>query len=181
MLVKHIDCLVGAYTAGFLHSTVNPILASLWTNSLGQKGNTYIFHDFKHRRVLGLGGLPSFVNESRRLLHDHSFTLDGGQHNLPLPDVFDWHYMQCVIKRFGTPDYHALPNIEFYELPFKTEDDDDDQIYEHDDEGTPPYPSYHFDHFISQTAERLALAERRDAVEQWRADANLGACNVQES
>jgi hypothetical protein len=102
------------------------------------------------------------------LLHNCAITLSttGGQHYLPPSGAFDWHYMQCVIKRFGTEAYKAIPNVSFYELPFRTEDDDDDDIYEHD-AGEPPYPSYRFDYFMSQQAERQALEERRDAIAGW--------------
>ncbi|KAF8965637.1 hypothetical protein BDZ97DRAFT_1904020 [Flammula alnicola] len=44
----------------------------------------------------------------------------------PPPGLIRWHYLQCVLKKFGHADYKALPNIDFWELPLRMEGDSDD-------------------------------------------------------
>ncbi|KAJ7669630.1 hypothetical protein B0H14DRAFT_3072377 [Mycena olivaceomarginata] len=46
-------------------------------------------------------------------------------HNPP-PGLIRWHYLQCVLKKFGHAEYKNLPNIRYSELPFRMEGDSDD-------------------------------------------------------
>jgi hypothetical protein len=59
--------------------------------------------------------------------------------------------------------------IYFYELPFRAEDDDDDDVESWGDDigGDPPYPSYHFDVALGRRAALQEAAEKRDAVALW--------------
>ena len=51
----------------------------------------------------------------------------------PPPGLIRWHYLQCVLKKFGHTDYKTLQNIQFRELPLRMEGDSDEDS---DDEGT---------------------------------------------
>ena len=44
----------------------------------------------------------------------------------PPPGLIRWHYLQCVLKKFGHTDYKMLQNIDFWELPLRMEGDSDD-------------------------------------------------------
>ena len=118
-------------------------------------------------------GVPrTLEGDGTATLHEHKIVLakHGGPCKLPPPGVFNWHYLQCVLKRFGTNDYKNFPNVRYYELPFKTIDDSDEE-YDSDDEiDPPPYPSYGFDRYMSQQAEHLRLVKRSSFVAAWRGE-----------
>ncbi|KAJ7269355.1 hypothetical protein B0H12DRAFT_1044994, partial [Mycena haematopus] len=61
--------------------------------------------------------------------------------NIPLPGLFRWHYLQCVLKRFAHDDYRNLANIDFSELPLRMEGDSDDDGTDSEAE----WPSIGFD------------------------------------
>jgi hypothetical protein len=88
---------------------------------------------------------------------------------LPPEGVFDWHYLQCVVRAFGTPQYQNFPNINFFVHPFKTahDDDDSDDEYTDNDEAELPYPSYRFDRYLEEQGRRQMALERREAVGRW--------------
>jgi hypothetical protein len=87
---------------------------------------------------------------------------------LPLPGMFDWHYLQCVISRFGTNDYKNFKNVTLFEFPFRTEDEDDDDGFELLQDGIdPPYPSYNFDRFLWKQAERCEKLEQNQSIVGW--------------
>jgi len=44
----------------------------------------------------------------------------------PPPGLIRWHYLQCVLKKFGHTDYKNLQNINFWELPLRMEGDSDE-------------------------------------------------------
>ncbi len=44
----------------------------------------------------------------------------------PPPGLIRWHYLQCVLKKFGHADYKMLQNIDFWELPLRMEGDSDE-------------------------------------------------------
>jgi hypothetical protein len=104
-------------------------------------------------------------------LHGHQVTLvkHGGSCKLPPTGVFNWHYLQCVIKWFGTDEYKNFMNVSYYVLPFKTDDDDDSHDeYNDNDESDPPYPTYRFDRYLEQQGERWRIAEKNREVVAWR-------------
>ncbi|KAF8192672.1 hypothetical protein K438DRAFT_1919258 [Mycena galopus ATCC 62051] len=47
--------------------------------------------------------------------------------NNPPPGLLRWHYLQCVLDKFGHADYKTLPNIRYSELPFRAYGDSDDE------------------------------------------------------
>ncbi|KAK7022841.1 hypothetical protein VNI00_016922 [Paramarasmius palmivorus] len=60
----------------------------------------------------------------------------------PLPATLRWHYMQCVIKKFGTEEYRRMRNIRHYRLPHPQDDDDDESWSLEDiDPDNPPWPN----------------------------------------
>jgi hypothetical protein len=92
---------------------------------------------------------------------------DGSDH-LPPKGVFDWHYFQCVVRRFGADQYLNLPNIAFFVYPFKTADDDSEGEFEHnDDDDEPPWPTYHIDRFMAEQWEKHREQEHREEMAQW--------------
>jgi hypothetical protein len=102
----------------------------------------------------------------------YSVTLSVHAGNYPLPPkgVFDWHYLQCVLLRFGTFQYKNLPNIAFFINPFKTADDELDDEFEDNDDDDPPYPSYRIDRFMAQHWETHRKQEHFKEVAQWASD-----------
>jgi hypothetical protein len=97
---------------------------------------------------LPVSGATSKVPNSQPLapLHGYTITLSvHGIHNTPLPPpgAFNWHYLQCVIKRFGTSEFKNLPNINHFIQPFKTESNEgSDNTNNYNT--NPPYPSHGF-------------------------------------
>jgi hypothetical protein len=109
-------------------------------------------------------------------LHCHQLTLSvqGGTTSLPPKGVFDWHYLQCAIKRFGTPAYKNFLNIRFFIHPFKTGSDDSDSDDKYSDNDGPPYPSYQFDQFLAEQGKRQMMRELHEKVGQWSSEVPSG-------
>ena len=133
---------------------------------MAHKNNTYTlhnFHDSPNMLIYGVVNAKQELFQHSPQLHGHSATLSihSGNHPLPPPGVFNWHYLQCVILRFGTQQYRDLVNIYFSVCPFKTASDDaDDESDGSFDDMNPPYPSYQFDQL-------LQASEHRNKVLQW--------------
>ena len=97
------------------------------------------------------------------------------RYTLPPPGVFNWHYLQCVVLRFGTPQYKAFFNIYFSVHSFRTASDDtDDESVGSFDDANPPYPSYHFDRFLQRQSDHNQTLERHKEVLQWTSDIPSG-------
>jgi hypothetical protein len=137
----------------------------------GTQNNTYILHnfhpDFPDMLVMGAQNLPLFSGTPQ--LHGWSATLSihAGNHPLPPPGVFNWHYLQCVILCFGTQQYRDIVNIYFSVLPFKTASDEDDESDGSFDDMNPPYPSYHFDRFLQRRSDHIQALEHHNEILQW--------------
>jgi hypothetical protein len=85
------------------------------------------------------------------------------QANNPPAGLFRWHYLQCVIKKFGHPDYTGLQSIYYMELPLRMEGDSDN-------EGTDPeleWPSAPFDRGRYVQARIEGHEERQRLVPDW--------------
>jgi len=69
----------------------------------------YVCHDFgKHTagRVMTTHGLSPEDKPGTQVLHlSPAGPADANAEGLPPPAVFQWHYLQCVIRRFGHPNY----------------------------------------------------------------------------
>ena len=128
-------------------------------------------HSFVNMHLSLCGGMPS-SNDSVPMLHGRQITLS--THNslvsLPPASVFDWHYVQCVLKRFSTVAYREIDNIYYFTLPFRTTDDDDDSDIAFDDDRNvahPPYPSYLWELSELRERQRLEAEERNCAITTW--------------
>ncbi len=71
-----------------------------------------------------------------------TLSVHGGSEALPPKGVFDWHYLQCVAKRFATQEYKDVPGIYFSVYPFKTSDCDLDEEFESEDHNGPGISFY---------------------------------------
>jgi hypothetical protein len=113
-------------------------------------------------------GISQRHTPGQPLLHLYQTTLSvqRGSISLPPKGVFDWHYLQCVIKRFGTPQYQMFPGIKFFAYPFATDSDGPDDGSENDENDT-PWPSYHFDQYVTKQGRRHVARERNISVAQW--------------
>ena len=110
------------------------------------------------------------------LLHRRVITLvSQSQVSNPPHGVFDWNYIQCVLKKFAKDDYKGLTNINHFVFPFPTRDDDDHP--EFDDPGNiedPPYPSFLLDLAWTRQCRELEEVERHQDIEKWRSVINHG-------
>jgi hypothetical protein len=127
----------------------------------------YVVHTFVNMPLNLFGGLPS---PNDRVLHGHRIALSTHDPSLSLPPVgvFNWHYTQCVLKKFSTPAYQAIDNIHYF-LPFRTRDDDDGDV-DFDNErnvANPPYPSYLWEFSELRARQRLEAVERNRAIVTW--------------
>ena len=112
------------------------------------------------------------------MLHGHQIALSSHDPLLALPPVgvFNWHYIQCVLKKFTTPEYREISNITHFAFPFRTfddDDDDDESDIEFDDPRNienPPYPSYFWDLAAYRAGQCLNEEESRRRVAAWRSD-----------
>jgi hypothetical protein len=130
----------------------------------------YVVHSFVDV-PLNLSGGSRSPNATE--LHDHQVTLSTHDASLSLPPagVFNWHYIQCVLKKFSTSAYQEIDNIHYFSLPFRTrDDDDDDSDVDFDDErnvANPPYPSYLWELSELRVRQRLEAVERNRAILTW--------------
>ncbi|KAF9048267.1 hypothetical protein BDZ89DRAFT_757304 [Hymenopellis radicata] len=135
---------------------------------VGQNPDVYEAHLFKNSHIdhLTPGGGYSAVAGAGPLLHGHQVHPPQPQTTdpVPPPGLFRWHYMQCVLRRFGTDDYKGLPNIKHHELPFRSADDEDDQF---EDDGSFDWPSAVFDRGRMEARVEAEQAEQRDRVVRW--------------
>jgi hypothetical protein len=91
--------------------------------------------------------------------------------------VFNWHYLQCVLKKFSTPAYQAIDNIYYFSLPFRTRDDDDDESdvdFDNDrNVANPPYPSYLWELSELRARQDLEAIERNHAIATWNSGVSV--------
>lgn len=151
-LLHALDSLVDNYELGF------------WNYGPDQ----YVIHNFYDEPLNILGLEPRIPTVP--ILHDYQIKLTS--HNgslLPSVGMFNWHYFQCVLKRFATDEYKQIENITYFTVPFRTEDDDDED-FDFDDErniANPPYPSYPIELAEARVRQRLEEAERNCTIVEW--------------
>jgi hypothetical protein len=83
----------------------------------------------------------------------------------PPPGLFRWHYLQCVIRKFGHDDYKNLQNIHYCELALRMEGDSDDE-----DEGTDSgfqWPSDMLDRGRAMQTDIKEQEARQRLVAEW--------------
>jgi len=180
LLFSALDSLVHHYKLGFYHVVVsNPWESGILSpNTATLQGQTYTLHNFDTDdpnlpytgvRFPGLPDPPSLRMRPVTLsVHD-------GSDHLPPKGVFDWHYLQCVVKRFGTDQYKTVPNIAFFVCPFKTADDDsEDEFEDNDDNNEPPFPTYPFDRFMAKQWNKHREQEGFRGMAQWSSGITSG-------
>ena len=131
----------------------------------------YVLHNF-HDEPLSIHG-PHIPSVTGPAVHGRQIALTSHGPAVPLPPVgvFNWHYIQCVLKKFASQDYLDLQNIYAFILPFRTDEDEDDSDRDFDDERNiedPPYPSYYWDLAQLRRSERLEAKEHDDTIMNWR-------------
>ncbi|KAF8343485.1 hypothetical protein F5887DRAFT_328494 [Amanita rubescens] len=86
LLLKTLDSAADNYELGFWHRG---------------PGHQYVVHNFYEAPLTTSGTEP--LNPNDQMLHDYPITLTT-HNNLRLPPagLFNWHYLQCVLKRFAT-------------------------------------------------------------------------------
>ncbi len=135
----------------------------------------YVIHNFSNDPMNIVGLEPQLIPDVA-ILHGHQITLAAHSADPLSPaGVFNWHYLQCVIKRFATSEYKEIENINFFTLPFRTEDDDESD-FDFDDErniANPPYPSYLVELAEARVRQRMEDAERNSAIAEWNSRVSM--------
>lgn len=93
----------------------------------------------------------------------------------PYIGVFNWHYLQCVLKKFATGEYRQIPNIYYFTVPFRTREEveNDESDFDFDDErniANPPYPSYLIELAEARERQHLEDVERNQAIVAWNSE-----------
>jgi hypothetical protein len=90
--------------------------------------------------------------------------------------MFNWHYLQFVLKKFSTLAYQAIDNIYYFSLPFRTRDDDDESDIDFDNDrnvANPPYPSYLWELSELRARQHLGAVERNHAITTWNSGVSV--------
>jgi hypothetical protein len=126
-----------------------------------KQGERYCVHYFGHQTP------PIVVPHGRKItLTNHS---PDGIIPLPPSGLLNWHYLQCVFRYFGTEQYKAIAGVDFYQMPFMTQDEyDEDEICTIGSQDEAPYPTYWLDRRATERAQRLKQEERMKLVQSWR-------------
>ncbi len=117
-------------------------------------------------QVYTIAGLMDKLNPlaSMPAIHGHRASPPRPQcDNLPLPGLFRWHYLQCVLKRFAHDDYKDLANIYFSELTLRMKGDSDNEGTDSELE----WPSKALDLGREMENRKVEDEERHQAVAQW--------------
>ncbi|KAM6493643.1 hypothetical protein JOM56_010004 [Amanita muscaria] len=157
LLFLPLDDRLGSYEMGF------------WNSGPDQ----YAIHSFFHAHLNILGALP--LTPSDPMLHGHTITLSTHDASFPPIGMFNWHYLQCVLKKFATDEYKQIQNICYFSLPFRTrEEAEDEEIdFDFDDErniANPPYPSYPIELAEATARQHLEDAERNRDIGAWNSN-----------
>lgn len=184
MLSPNLDSYVDSYDLGLWNNgPVSPLPCHTPLHShflVLCPQDQYVVHDFLDTPVNLYGAEPVYANE--RMCHGTQITLfDHSGSSMPVArppvGVFNWHYIQCVLKKFASADYRNFGNVSYFVRPFHTGDGGDDSD-EDDDESDrdfddlrniadPPYPSYFWDLAQARALQRLEEAERHQAILAW--------------
>ncbi|KAK1223640.1 hypothetical protein PQX77_013488 [Marasmius sp. AFHP31] len=142
-----------------------------------EPGYQLIVHDFTADQNVRVGGFVLPIGERDSLASPVHVSLSlvplvhrylvspprPDQQSLPPLGLLRWHYLQCVIKKFKTDALENVPNISHFELPFRTEDDDDDSGTDSDFE----WPSAVFDRGRALVQEEEAGIQRMENIRNW--------------
>ncbi|KAF7295017.1 hypothetical protein MIND_01039800 [Mycena indigotica] len=86
--------------------------------------------------------------------------------SIPPPGLLRWHYLQCVIKKFGHSNYTSLAGIQFPNL-MEVVDSDEDSDDESGTDDEADWPSKSLDLGRAIEAERVEGQERLELVDEW--------------
>ncbi|KIY68566.1 hypothetical protein CYLTODRAFT_453440 [Cylindrobasidium torrendii FP15055 ss-10] len=129
----------------------------------------YRVHCFK-LQTLTIAGIPQIPGFPLPPLHNAIVNQPPtpGHADNPLPGLFRWHYLQCVLRRFATQEYRRQSNISYHEIPLRMEDDSSDNDRGDDDEDG--WPSASWDRARLAASEAEAEKQRQSAIVAWRTE-----------
>ena len=175
LLSATLDLIVDCYEMGFWN--IGPVSLLILPTPLCLQSsypqNQYIVHDFCSLPITTYGTTVEAPNEP--ICHGKSITLVARESvNTPPVGVFNWHYIQCVLKRFATPDYRNFANVNYYVQTFRTRDDEDDEDgMDFDDSeniANPPYPSYLIELAEAKIRQHLEDTARNESIVAWNSE-----------
>jgi len=139
--------------------------------------NQYMLHNFTGLPNLYISvaaGSFGAVQPQVAMVHGYQITLHPLNALIPLPPVgvFNWHYLQCILRKFATDQYRNLPCVSYFNFPFRSiDDEDEDEDWDFDDPRNienPPYPSYYWDLADWRYAQQQQAEEDKNAIITWR-------------
>ena len=140
--------------------------------------NQYILHSFASVPINLDGRLPPRANEA--MCHSYHISLTTHDPSLDLPpfSMFNWHYIQCIIKKFATTDYWAFNNIYHFVQPFRMRDgiEDEESDRDFDDDRNipdPSYPMYLRDLSELRECQRLEGIEHHRGIVAWSSSVSV--------
>ncbi|KAJ7655123.1 hypothetical protein DFH06DRAFT_1201664, partial [Mycena polygramma] len=136
-------------------------------------GGQYQCHSFAEEapgRIVTLcGRMPAVQASTYPPLHGYPASPPHPHHSsIPPAGLFRWHYLQCVIRKFGHADYLNALNINYPELPVRMEDDSGS---EGDTDSDADWPSASLDHGRALQHAQEQEIERHEAITEWAAAA----------
>ncbi|KAF9514493.1 hypothetical protein BS47DRAFT_1381987 [Hydnum rufescens UP504] len=162
----------------------DPRIGILLFSPLDYLDNTYTLHNYHARNpnlsLLGSHRTVGPAINALEPLHLHSVMLSVhyGEVSVPSPGVFNWHYLQCIIRAFGTAECENFTGVRFFIYPFKTTDDESDEIYTDNDDIKPLYSSYPFHRFLAERGRQQMALERAGGVMRWSSEVISGIWRV---
>ncbi|KIY68312.1 hypothetical protein CYLTODRAFT_351569 [Cylindrobasidium torrendii FP15055 ss-10] len=128
----------------------------------------YKVHAFGPEKLLSIAGMPQIPGYPIPPLHNYivNNAPTPGHTDNPLPGLFRWHYLQCVLRQFATHNYRRQPNVLYHEISLPMEGDSDDGT---DDGDGNDWPSAGWD--------RARLAASEAEAERQRQSAVVSCCN----
>ncbi|EJD35941.1 hypothetical protein AURDEDRAFT_130367 [Auricularia subglabra TFB-10046 SS5] len=128
--------IISKHIGGALESVVTKEFCESRANAFNSKFMLrYDHYDMFKKYLLGLHRSPNAQSPDAYIVHGfdaahvQAHWKVGGHCENPPPGLFRWHYLQCVIKRFGHRDYTEFPDTQLPESEIVTyygEEDDAD-------------------------------------------------------
>ncbi|KAH8799515.1 hypothetical protein DL96DRAFT_1637537 [Flagelloscypha sp. PMI_526] len=128
--------------------------------------DSYTIHFFESHRQ----SKRMHIHHSDQLVNGHGYCINAPNPTHPQnppPELFKWHYMQCVLKWFAHEDYTNLPYIRLSELPLRDRDDDDSEYDSGEDDFSKLWPSAILDFGRWEKICREEEAVRSESVANW--------------